>query len=432
MTFEWVRAAIRRRVENRFGRVAESRRSLKLPQWLVFVVIAAVLCGCTAEPSQPLEHEAYVWQRQWTPALASSIDAMSNDFAGWRVLAAESTTAGDLIDASPDLGLLARGGKQVIAVLRLNGSRPPPSAEAIAKRVDDIASAWRGAGVVLSGIEIDHDCATVQLDAYATLLAQLHQRLPDGLRLSITALPTWIGAPALARVLAQVDASVLQVHAIAAPRAGQGETGLFDAAQAQRWIDAYAAVASKPFRVALPAYGVRVGFDDDGRALAVEGEMPRAIDSDRKRELRVDPVEVAALLRRLERAHPAQLTSVLWFRLPSEDDRRSWSVATLHSVIAGAPLKSDFAARTSAADDGATEIVLANRGTLDAPLAVSVTIAAKNCSAADALAGFRADRTSEGWQFFPDADAILRAGHERRIGWARCASIEGISIHAHP
>ena len=160
--------------------------------------------------------------------------------------------------------------------------------------------------------------------------------------------------------------------------------------------------------------------------------MPRTIDADRKRELRVDPVDVAALLRRLEHAHPAKLVGVLWFRLPSEDDRRSWSVATLRSVIAATPLKSDVAAHTLVADDGATEIVLDNRGTLDAPLPMSVTIAARNCSAADALAGFRLDRTSEEWQFFADADAILRAGHRRRIGWVRCASIEGISIHAHP
>ena len=395
-------------------------------------VLVAMLAACASKPAPPLGHEAYIWQRRWTPALAASIDAMRDDFAGWRVLAAESTETGYLIDASPQLDLLARSGKPVIAVLRINGGRPPPAADAIAKRIDDLVRAWRGADVPLAGIEIDHDCATAKLDAYAALLEQVRARLPRGLRLSITALPTWIGAPALTRVLAQVDASVLQVHAIAAPRTGSAATGLFDAAQAQRWIDAYAKTTSRPFHVALPAYGLRVGFDEDGRAVAVEGEMPRTIDADGTRELRVDPAAVASLLRRLERAHPAQLVGIVWFRLPSEDDRRAWSIATLHAVIAGLARQAEFAAQVRAADEGAADVALANRGTLDAPIAVSVTVAAKNCSAADALGGFRVERSDEGWIFFPQTDAILRAGHEHRIGWVRCATIERVFVHEHP
>lgn len=357
---------------------------------------------------------------------------MRGDFSGWRVLAAESTTRGDLIDASPRLDLLARSGKPVVAVLRLNGSRPPPSADIVAHRIDEIGAAWRAAGVPLAGIEIDHDCATAQLEAYADLLAQLRARLPVGLTLSITALPTWIGAPALTRVLGRVDASVLQVHAIAAPRAGAGETGLFDAAQAQRWIDAYARIAPAPFRVALPAYGLRVGYDDEGTAVAVEGEMPRAIEAQRTRELRVDPRTVSTLLRKLERARPPLLAGIVWFRLPGEDDRRAWSTTTLHAVIAGADLKPGFGVRVQTASDGAADIVLGNRGTLDAPPPASVEIAANACAAADALAGFRIEKSAAGWRFFPTTDTILRAGHEWRIGWMRCASIDRESVNESP
>ena len=392
----------------------------------------ALLCACARNPDRPLDHEAYIWQRQWTPAIAASLDAMRSDFTGWRVLAAESTTAGELIDASPRLDLLSRGGKPVIAVLRLNGSRPPPSAGTIAQRIDEIATTWRAAGVPVSAIEIDHDCATAQLDAYAELLAQLRAHLPAGLRLSITALPTWIGTPALARALAQVDASVLQVHAIAAPHARAGKTGLFDAAQARRWIDAYAGVERKPFRVALPAYGLRVGFDDDGAAVAVEGEMSRTIEAEHARELRVDPVEVSVLLHALAGARPLQLAGIVWFRLPGEDDRRAWSLATLHAVIGGAELKSDFDVRVQIAADGASDVVLANRGTLDASLPASVEVAAKECAAADALGGFNVEKSAAGWRFFPTTDAILRAGHEWRIGWVRCASIEKGFVNAHP
>lgn len=397
----------------------------------IAIVLVVMLAGC-APPPRPLDHQAYVWQRQWTPALAASLEALRGDFSGWRVLAAESTAGGALTDAAPRLDALARSGKPVVAVLRLNGSRPPPSAAVIARRLDDIAAAWRTAGVPLAGVEIDHDCATARLDAYTDLLAQIRTRLPAGVRLSITALPAWIGAAALPRVLAQVDASVLQVHAVAAPRAEQDAAGLFDAAQAQRWIDAYAAVTPKPFRVALPAYGLRVGFDEDGRAVGVEGEMPRVIDADQTRELRVDPRAVATLVRRWAAARPARFDGIVWFRLPSEDDRRAWSTATLHAVVAGKELGAEFGATATAAADGAQDIVLANRGALDAALPESVTIAARNCSAADALAGFRLERTSDGWRLFPAADTILRAGHARRIGWLRCTSIERIIVNEHP
>jgi hypothetical protein len=401
----------------------------------LFVLLASTafwLCACASKPAPPLDHEAYIWQRQWTPAVAASIHAMRNDFAGWRVLAAESTAAGDLSDVSPQLDLLARSGKPVIAVLRLNGSRPPPSIDAVAKRIDEIVLAWRSAGVHLGGFEIDHDCATTQLDFYAVWLERVRAHVPGDLRLSITALPTWIGAPALPRVLAQVDSSVLQVHAITAPRAGQGAVGLFDAAQAQRWIDAYAAIALKPFRIALPAYGLRVGFDKEGRAISVEAEMPRALDADSTRELRVDPSQVAELLRRLERTHPPQLAGLIWFRLPSEDDRRAWSIATLHALISGSVLNADFVAQARTSNEGATDIAVINRGTIDAVLAAPVTVAAKDCTAADALAGFRAQRIDAGWVFLPQTDAILRAGHERRIGWVRCATIEKVFVDEHP
>jgi len=61
-----------------------------------------------------------------------------------------------------------------------------------------------------------------------------------------------------------------------------------------------------------------------------------------------------------------------------------------------------------------------------------IEVAGKECVAADALDGFRVEKSAAGWRFFSTTDAILRAGHERRIGWARCASIEKGSINAHP
>src|SRR5690606_34852696 len=127
------------------------------------------------------------------------------------------------------------------------------------------------------------------------------------------------------------DGSVLQVHAVAKP----GD-GLFDAAQALRWIRAYARVAPGPFRVALPAYATRVTQAADGRILAIESEAATLPTFDeRGRELVVDPRRVGVVLQRLHAAPPPRFDGVVWFRLPLASDRRAWSIATVRALAAG-------------------------------------------------------------------------------------------------
>jgi Protein of unknown function (DUF3142) len=412
----------------------QSRFALRI---FILCIICSILAACAKTPLTPLAQEAYIWQQQWTPALDTSIVAAQDHFNGWRVLAFESAENGELPAFAPQLDVLAHSGRPVVIVVRLNGNRPPPSAGQLAARINEAVPKWRAAGVGVSGVEIDHDCATSQLDRYADLLANLRHVLPANLTLSITVLPTWIGNAGLTRVLAQTGGSVLQVHSILAPRMDKAESGLFNAAQARQWIDAYAALAPGDFRIALPAYGLRVEFDAAERATAVEGEMPREAAASPSRELRVDPRAVSGLLRDLQRNRPVRLTGVVWFRLPSAEDRRAWTLQTLQTVIDGAPLRASLHVRHVMNESGATDLVLANDGTADSPLPSEIIVQAGDCSAADALAEFSLERQSGGWRFFRAAgatvdDAILRAGHQRPIGWLRCAAIDGVSIHEVP
>jgi hypothetical protein len=413
-------------------RAARARKTLPL-----FILFAATVfsVGCANRSEPPLTHQAYIWQRQWTPALDASVSAGTDHFSGWRVLALETSARGELIEVAPHLDVLAHTARPVTLVARLNGSSPPPSVETIAASLRVAVAKWRDAGVRLSGIEIDHDCATAGLDIYVDWLGRLRSNLPAQLTLSITALPTWIGAPALPRLLAQVDESVLQVHAVTAPQADRADQGLFNAQRARSWIDAYAALTPRPFRVALPAYGLRVGFDTDGRAIAVESEMPRAIDAGAVHELRVEPQDVSALLRTLEHSRPKGLAGIVWFRLPSADDRRAWSLQTLRAVIDDAPLRVALDVRLDPSESGARDVVLLNRGAVDAPLPAQIVVRATACSEADGLAGFRAETQADGEHFVrqttaSQGDAILRAGRERRVGWLRCESVDGVTIHA--
>jgi len=388
--------------------------------------LLVALAGCQRSVT-PLPQEAYVWQRQWTPALNATLDAARTTFAGYRVLAAESDRSGALTIVHPDFAALTAARLPTTAVLRINGSDPAIDARGLAAHIRDIASDWGRAGVNLRGIEIDHDCASARLPEYATLLMALRRDLPRDLRLSITALPAWIGSPALPDVLTAVDESVLQVHATRAP-----DAGLFDAPAARLWIVAYAQLSSKPFFVSLPAYGVRAAFDDRGRANAVEAETPRALANADSHELRADPVEVAALLREMERAPPVHLAGVLWFRLPSKDDRRSWSFATLRAVIEGAPLRPQLEVRVDNTADGAGDVVLSNAGAIDAPLVAGIGVHGRGCAHADASNGFQLQARPDGWRFAAPAGSVLRAGRESRVGWLRCDIVEKVNLDEAP
>ena len=404
------------------------RRLASARAWRRFVatLFACLLAACAGE-RHVLPQQAYVWQRQWDAALVSAL-ADSRDFvAGLRVLALQRDAQGRWIEPGPDLAALAADARGVVATVRMDGRVAPGDDPANAARIAVLAQRWRDAGVALTGVEIDHDCATAQLDAYADWLRQLRAALPPATRLSITALPAWRAAPALARIVDAVDETVLQVHAVADP-----VRGLFDRPTARGWIADWARrSADKPFRVALPAYGAALKLDADGGVLAVESEQPLAASAHAVREIAVDPREVAALLRELEARPPPTLAGIVWFRLPRAGDRRAWPLATLRAVATAQPLRADlrFALRASG---GAYDVVATNAGVLDADLPATLRVAAA-CTVGDGVAGYRYEQGPRVQFFRRDTHATLRAGSERVLGWLRCDLKESgdVGVEAH-
>ena len=83
----------------------------------------------------------------------------------------------------------------------------------------------------------------------------------------------------------------------------------------------YAAVTPKPFRVALPAYGMALlGFDAQGAQVESESSLRVAGNG---RELTVAPQQIADFLQTLAQQTPPRLRGIIWFRLPLADDRRA-------------------------------------------------------------------------------------------------------------
>lgn len=367
----------------------------------------AVLVFAGSAAAAPLQHEAYVWQRLWTSAVRAAVQDGSRVFAGYRVLAAETDRSGHLKGFTVDWSLK----RPVTAVVRIDGALGRFDAKVLLKELRALTARWpRGAE-----LEIDYDCGTASLPAYAQFLKQVRALRPS--RLSVTALPAWLDSDHLAAVLAQVDEAVLQVHAVRTPA-----EGLFDARLARRWIDRMNA-QGWPFRVALPDYGTRVIRSPGGSVIALESESPKLIGGASAEELTATPEAVAGLVADLGRRPPRLLAGIVWFRLPVEGDARIWSRNTLLAVIEGRPLTARITVMTRPGPaPGALDVVLANNGETDAPLPRFVRLPPA-CTLADGVGGYRYEAEKNG--FVRLQNVLISAHHRIVIGWVRCGPAPG-------
>jgi hypothetical protein len=374
----------------------------------------------------PLPQDIYVWQRVWSEPVRKALVEANDVASGWRVLVAESDAPRNLKRFAVDWAALARTHKPVIAVIRIDGQIAVSLEGDLYRQIVLLLSDLRTNHAALAGLEIDFDCGTAHLRDYGGFLLAL-RTLPDmPRRLSITALPAWLGSPELSFVLSSVDEAVLQVHAVRAP-----QEGLFDPAVARGWIDRFDTEYDKPFRVALPDYGTRIVEGDNGAILAVESEMPKLAGGAAARELVAAPADVAALLSSLKQRPPEHLKGLVWFRLPTEEDSRIWSLATLKAVLRGAPLTGRVEALSRPGRvEGLRDIVLANFGDSDVPLPRKILLPPA-CALADGINGYTLGAPGRPIVLERLQSALLRAHHAELVGWMRCAAGD-LSIHVAP
>ncbi|WP_367375799.1 DUF3142 domain-containing protein [Pseudomonas lini] len=389
-------------------------------------LLAALLLlnGCERPDAPPLDQQLYVWQRQWMSAHDAALRDSRADFSTLRVLALQAFPQAGWSRARIDPVLLKRDGRPLIAVIRLDGQLKGLDQDEVTAQIQQVLSDWQGQGLVLSGVEIDHDAGNARLPAYREFLTHLRAVLPASLPLSITALPAWLDSPELPALLATVDSSVLQVHAVSDPR-----RGLFDPNQARQWARAWSGITSKPFYLALPAYGVAL-LPGTGGAPVVESEVSIDRGGDR-RELLADPLQLSKLGAELRADPPAHLAGLIWFRLPLANDRRAWSLTTLAAVARGDTLDSRVGLKLST-QDGLYDISVSNQGNLDSAWPERLTLAVQGCDGADALAGYALQQRPDLLTFTRLREGRIPAGGQRAIGWARCATIDQGGSNVHP
>lgn len=388
------------------------------------LAVMLLLGGCERQDAPALDQQLYVWQRQWTSAHEAALKDSHADFSTLRVLALQAFPQAGWTRARIDPVLLKKDGRPLIAVIRLDGQLKSLDQDDVTAQIQHLLSDWQGQGLILAGVEIDHDVGNARLPAYQKFLTDLRAVLPASLPLSITALPAWLDSPHLPALLSTVDSSVLQVHAVSDPR-----RGLFDPDQARKWVDAWARITSKPFYLALPAYGVALLPQEDGAPI-VEGEVSVQRGGQR-RELLADPRQLSELATELRNDPPAHLAGLIWFRLPLANDRRAWSLATLRAVARGDALDSRLALKLSA-QNGLYDISVSNQGNLDSAWPERLTLAVKGCDGADALAGYALQQSPDLLTFTRVRDGRIAAGGQRAIGWARCVNIDQGASDVHP
>jgi hypothetical protein len=163
-----------------------------------------------------------------------------------------------------------------------------------------------------------------------------------------------------------------------------------------------------------------VSWNADGTLLAVESEQGARAAGAVASELYAAPVAVRGLVDRLARGRPADLVGLVWFRLPTPEDTRAWSLATWRGVVTGkmdAPaLRATLRPGTG---DAAADVLIDNPGGIDvvAPVAVSLP---RGCDVADGIDGYVVRRTDDGLELVSLQARPLPAHVQRPIGWARC------------
>jgi hypothetical protein len=383
----------------------------------MFLVLVTTASWVFPLPStKPLDHDAYIWQRSWNAALVTAIESNSDLVSTWRVLAAQARPDGRLVATVINKAVLQRSQRPVVLVIRIDGQLQKFDSTRLQGDILELYRLWVAEGLPVAGIEIDFDCATSRLPEYSRFLTGLRSGLDAKARLSITALPAWLTSPALGDLLSHADESILQVHSVEHPGSG----GLLDPGKARQWIVRYAEITPRVFRVALPTYGSRIGFDDYGNLAFVESETALGRGSTTSHELTVQPQAVKDLLDHMKRSAPKKLLGFSWFRLPTNSDTRAWSAATWRALVLDQPLtRQPRIEARGTPDPRLFDLVMSNPGPTDVPLPSRIPLPT-TCTDADGANEYEATTIDGGLTLSRAHPSLLHPGSELPLGWTRC------------
>lgn len=386
-----------------------------------FIFILSVMFGlpCCKQEAATLPHEAYIWQRLWNDSVNNAVTQASLEIQQWRILAAQAYGRQELDHIIPNWTHLMTVNKNIIAVIRIHNYMKPDDFALRSEQIVQVWQTWRNQSELVSGLEIDYDCPTQRLTEYIQFLSLLRQKLPPEIHLSVTALPDWLTSPFLEKLLLLTDTTVLQVHAVSG-----FNNSLFNPVDALAWIQEYAEKTPRPFIVALPNYGSRISRGQHGQVVAVTSEAPEHVLVQNTQELFVQPQQIAAFISTLQTRRPPHLKSIVWFRLPTAQDKRIWSMNTWLAVIRGDTLDSTINVflEPSETQMNFYRIIIRNDGLTDAIMPAKIHIP-QSCTYADSLLGYTVAIQDKQMYFLQLDTGLLRPEQQREAGWANCSGL---------
>lgn len=409
-------------------------------------LLAFGLTACRQEPrtSGALPHDAYVWQRAWTPSVNEAVRSHAGAFGMVSVLVGEvswTSQPPQVVLATPDTAALQSVAPRTRIGLALRvGTFPGPFeaddtvARFLRRTARECLDGAQKSGIAVAEFQIDFDCAERHLEGYRIWIGALRRELAP-VPVVFTALPSWLNRSAFRTLAASADGFVLQVHSLARPRHVHEPMALCDPAAAKRAVERAAKMAvGVPFRVALPTYGYQLAFDSHGAYLgaSAEGSQPARPAGTQHLELNADPAAMAQLVAAWTADRPASMTGLIWYRLPVEDDRFNWRWRTLQTVMAGQTPSARLQAVLESPSPGLTEIRVVNQGDADrtGPVSLRLHWSGAQRLGADGIRGFDAILAGPSEVLFTNAICRLPAGDGSRIGWVRLNAPVPITLEA--
>jgi hypothetical protein len=394
-------------------------------------VLCLFACACERRVATPLPQRGYLWQRDWTPAVAAGFSEADARLDGVIVLGAQINWRSGHADVRwPNVAWerLARATKPCALGIRISPYPGPfatddAATRAVADTTRSLLQRAKAGGVTPGELQLDFDCADQKLAGYQLWVRAVREAiLPT--RLVITALPSWLNERELPALLREADGYVLQVHSVPTRRE-TGRTTLCDPALARRWLDRAAAL-HRPFSVALPTYRALAGFDAATGRLsghAMDSVQPSWPPGTQVVELASDAEALAALVHEWQAGHPPEFREIIWYRVPVATDAFNWRWPTLAAVAAGRAPAHKLEVVVSG--ENPHDVALRNTGEADEPLSAPLTLrwAGEPAEAADALAGWQLELQPNSATFSAGSHPRLPPGATINLGWLR---------HAHP
>ena len=421
----------------------------------VWVVVAGVAVAATVwllwpDPVQrtsgPLHHDAYVWQRAWTPEMKDRILEAAPPLRGLVVLAAEvswSSGGPTVAEVALDYEALRVSNCPLGLAIRINAYSGSfdETAEAtglIADVADTVVRRARAAGLSVHELQLDFDCPESKLAGYRVWVKAVRQRVGD-VPLVVTALPSWMNSPEFTPLVRAAGTFVLQVHSLQKAKSLHDIPALCDPERSRRWVER-AAASGVPFRVALPTYSYLLAFDAAGDYLGASAETPRRAwpPGTQFRLLSSDAEGMASLVRQWTKDRPSLLTAIIWYRLPIQTDRFNWQWKTLRAIVAGESPRAELGVEIRRPEHGLVEVELCNTGSADVCADVSVSLRWEGAAPTtrDAIGEFvGGDAADNQWTLRPRADAmptLLRPGERKMIAWMRFNTNREVEAHVTP